>query len=188
MAVKPTITATRIVAESRIFRIESLDLTFENGQRRTYERLSRGQSRGAVLVIAMPDPEHVLLVREYAAGFDRYELGLPKGLVEPGETYLNAANRELKEETGFGGHQLTHLGAFSLAPAYLQHETQIILAQDLYPESLPGDEPETLEVVTWRLDQIYKLIQGGECTEARSIASLYFVQNYLAEIAEESDR
>ncbi|MDT8405948.1 MAG: ADP compounds hydrolase NudE [Methylococcales bacterium] len=179
MPTKPTIVAKRLVAQSQLFSIEALDLRFANGQTRTYERLSRGRSHGAVLVVAMPDAAHVLLVREYVVGFERYELGFPKGRVEAGETFVEAANRELKEEVGMGARYLEHLGAFSLAPGYLQHETQIILASDLYPEKLAGDEPEPLEVVPWPLDQAFELLQSGECSEARSLAALYYVRDVL---------
>ena len=70
-----------------------------------YERLhSRGH--GAVMVPPMLDADTVLLIREYAAGVHRYELGLPKGRIDAGETLLDAANRELKEEAGYGARKL----------------------------------------------------------------------------------
>jgi ADP-ribose diphosphatase len=62
----------------------------------------------------------------------------------------------------------------------LEHTTEIVVAEDLYAEKLPGDEPEELEVVPWRLDKLDELLAGGECTEARSIAALYLTLHYLA--------
>ena len=60
------------------YRLERLDLEFGNGERRRFERMvSRGH--GAVVVVPMLDDGTVLLVREYAAGVHRYELGLVKG-------------------------------------------------------------------------------------------------------------
>jgi ADP-ribose diphosphatase len=128
----------------------------------------------------MLDSQTVLLVREYAAGVERYELGLPKGKVDDGETPLVAANRELKEEVGYGARQLTFITSLSIAPAYLEHMTDIILAEDLYPEKLEGDEPEELEVIPWRLDNLQLLFAQGDCTEARSIAALYLIRDYLS--------
>ena len=176
---KPTILNKKVVAKSRLFRIESLDLQFSNGEQRNYERLARGNSRGAVLIVPMLDQETVLLVREYSAGVDRYELGLPKGKTDAGESFLEAANRELKEEVGFGSRNLHHLSSFSVAPSYLEHMTEIIIAQDLYAEKLPGDEPEELEVVPWKLSNINALLATGECTEARSIAALFMTLEYF---------
>lgn len=167
------------MAKSRLFHIEALDILFSNGEERSFERLARGRSGGAVLVVPIADEDTVLLIREYSAGVHRYELGLPKGKTDPGESFLEAANRELKEEVGFGARKLHHLTSFSLAPSYLEHMTEIIVAEDLYAEKLPGDEPEALEVVPWKLSELNALLASGECTEARSIAALFMTVEYL---------
>ena len=179
MTEKPIILNKITVAKSRLFHIQSLDIQFSNGERRNYERLARVNKGGAVLVVPLLDNETVLLIKEYSAGVHRYEIGLPKGKVDNGESFLIAANRELKEEIGFGAKMLTHLSTFSLAPSYLEHTTEIIIAQDLYTEKLCGDEPEDLEVIAWKLSHINELLATGECTEARSIAALFMTIEYL---------
>jgi len=180
MSQKPTILNKTTIATSRLFRIESLDIEFSNGELRNYERLARGTpGGGAVLIVPMLDAETVLLIREYSAGVHRYELGLPKGKTDAGESFLDAANRELKEEVGFGARSLHHLSTFSIAPSYLEHVTEIVLAQDLYAEKLEGDEPEELEVIPWKLSNINALLATGECTEARSIAALFMALEYF---------
>lgn len=175
----PTIINKAVIAETRQFRIETLELKFSSGQHRQYERLTRSSAMGAVLVVPMLNLQTVLLVREYAAGLHRYELGLPKGKIDAGEDPISAANRELKEEVGYGANKLRHLHTVSLAPAYLEHTIDIILAEDLYPEKLQGDEPEELEVVPWDINRIDSLLATGECSEARSIAALYMTVDYL---------
>jgi ADP-ribose diphosphatase len=179
MSDKPTILNKTTIAKSRLFRIESLDIQFSNGELRNYERLARSTPGGAVLIVPMLDIETVLLIREYSAGVHRYEVGLPKGKTDAGESFLEAANRELKEEVGFGARKLHHLSSFSLAPSYLEHTTEIIIAQDLYAEKLPGDEPEELEVIPWKLNKINDLLLTGKCTEARSIAALFMTLEYF---------
>ncbi len=159
-----------------LFKVEQLELEFSNGERRTYERLlSRGL--GAVIIAALPDPDHVLLIREYACGVHRYELGLPKGRLEAGESLLEGANRELQEECGFAARELVELGPLTLAPGYMTHTTHVVLARDLYPSRLPGDEPEPLDVIRWPLDKLVDLIQREDCTEGRTIAALYMARD-----------
>jgi ADP-ribose diphosphatase len=156
-----------------------MEIQFSNGQQRDYERLKRTNPHGAVLIVPLLNDETVLLIKEYSAGVHRYEIGLPKGKVDSGETPLDAANRELKEEVGFGANKLHYLTTLSLAPAYLEHTIDVVIARDLYPERLNGDEPEEMEVIPWKLSDIHSLIATGECTEARSIAALYLCHDYL---------
>ncbi len=160
------------------YHVEDLDLEFSNAERRNYQRLqSRG--RGAVMVAALPDAEHILLVREYACGMHRYELGLPKGRMDEGEIPVEAANRELMEEVGFGARELRVLRKLSMAPTYMSHEIHLVLARDLYPQRLPGDEPEPLEVVPWRLDALHLLALREDCSEGRSLAAMFLVRELL---------
>ena len=176
---KPRILGTRTLAHTRMFRIQGVDLEFGNGVQVEYERLL-GSSQGAVLIIPMRDDETVLLVREYAAGTERYELGLPKGRIEPGETALDAADREMKEEIGFGARRLDPLYSMTVAPGFLSHQTHLVLARDLYPCKLEGDEPEEIEVVPWRLSDMAALLAREDFSEARSIAALFLTREFLA--------
>ncbi|MDN5870134.1 MAG: ADP compounds hydrolase NudE [Nitrococcus sp.] len=176
---KPITLQRRIVARSRLFQVEAVSLRFANGVEVEYERLTPGGgSAGAVLIVPVLDDDTVLLVREYAAGTDRYELGLPKGRVEHGEEPLAAAARELREEVGYAARRLTPLRRVTLAPGYLSHQTQLVLAEELYPARLEGDEPEALEVVSWPLSDLTGLLAREELTEARSIAALFMVREY----------
>lgn len=167
------------VAKSGMIRIEQLHLRFTNGVERHYQRMKRG--RGAVMMVPLLDRETALLIREYAAGTDRYELVLPKGRLEKGEDILEAANRELMEEVGYGARQLREINRFTLAPTFMGHETHVILATDLYEQREQGDEPEELEVIPWKLSELNALIAREDCTEARSMAALYMVREMLAQ-------
>jgi ADP-ribose diphosphatase len=175
----PIIHATRQADISRFLSVEELDLEFANGERRTYERL-RSSGLGAAIMVPMADDDTVLLVREYGAGIDAYELGLPKGRLDRDETVEQGANRELKEEIGHGARDLCILATLSLSPAYMSAMTHVVLARDLYPERLPGDEPEELEVVPWKLSQLHALIARPDVTDGRSIAALFIAREYLA--------
>ena len=174
----PSIKAVRTIARSRFFRIEELDLEFSNGEARTYERLP-GSGRAAVMVVPINEADELLLIREYAAGFHELQLTLVKGAVDRGESLEEAANRELKEEVGFGAREITFIKKLNLAPGHMGFTINVLLARGLYPESLPGDEPEPPEVVRWPLADLDNLIISDEFREARAIAGLYLVRHYL---------
>lgn len=175
----PIIRSTHEADHSRFLRVEQVDLEFSNGVRRTFERMKPG-GPGAVIIVPMLDAETVLLVREYGVGLERYELGLPKGRLDTGETAEQGANRELKEEVGYGARRLTLLHKLSLSPSYMSHMASVVLAQDLYAERLPGDEPEPLEVVPWKLADLHTLVARADVSEGRSIAALFMAREYLA--------
>jgi len=178
MAKKPQILNVKTVAKTRLFQVEALDLEFSNGVAVQYERLKTSSS-GAVLAVPMIDDETVLLIREYAAGVDRYELALPKGRIEQDEDVLVAANREMMEEVGYGAKQLTLLKTLTSAPGYSSQKTHVVLAEALFEQQLPGDEPELIEVVPWQLSKLDELLLRDDCSEARSIAALYMVRELL---------
>ena len=178
MRKKPKLTNIHTVAESRIFNLESMDVKFSNGATRIYERLvSRGN--GAVLVVPMLDDDTVLMIYEYSGGTERYELGLTKGKIDKGETLIETAERELKEEIGYGAKKLTFLKTITLAPGYQSSETHIVLAEELYEEKAYGDEPEPLEIVAHKLSDLEKLTYSEDLTEARSILALYMVRDII---------
>lgn len=166
------------VAKSRLFEIEQLSLSFSNGARRTYERLSC-EGLAAVLIIPILDDKHFLLVREYACGTERYELGFPKGIINKDEKVLDAANRELMEEVGMGAKHMTPLTSLSSSPNYFGLLVDVVIAEDLYQKKLEGDEPEPIEVIKWSFDELDALLQRDDFSEARSIASLFLVKAYL---------
>jgi ADP-ribose diphosphatase len=173
----PQIHSRKVVAQSGLFRIEQLDLEFSNGETRVFERMA-GSGRGAVMIVPFINDHEFLLVREYAAGTHTYELGFPKGLIDPGESPEIAANRELKEEIGFGTKVLHPLHCVSMAPAFFNAKMTIFIAEDLYPEVLPGDEPEPLEVVKWSIHNIDALLAKDDFIEARCIVALLLAEKW----------
>lgn len=178
MQEKPEILETRLVAKSRLFGIEEMKIRFGNGEHRTYERL-RTPPLAGVMTVPLLDEDTVVLIREYGAGMEQYMLTLPKGGIEPGEDWREAANRELKEEAGYGAGKLTLLKRMSLSPGYMGHAITAVLAENLYPERLPADEPEEIEVLTWKLSELDRLFERDDMTEARVMAALYMARDIV---------
>lgn len=174
---KPKILNVETVARSRMFRIQSVDLTFSNGESRVYERLLP-EGRQAVMIVPVLD-DNILLIREYAVAIEDYELGFPKGLVEPDEDILTAANREMMEEIGYGARKLTVLSKLTLAPSYFASSMTIVLAEDLYRQKLEGDEPEPLTLVTWPQSNMLGLLELSDFNEARNVSALFLAREYL---------
>ena len=167
----PLIRKIQTIAQSRFFTIEALHLSFSNGVERVYERLP-AVGRPGVIVVAINDNDELLLIREYAAGFHEFQLTLPKGAADPGESLEAAAARELAEEAGFGAKDVRFVKRLSIAPGHMGFTINVVMAKDLYVHDIPGDEPEPPELVLWPLANIEELLDHEEFYEARAIAAL----------------
>lgn len=179
MKQKPKINNVTTLGQSRLFHIEQLSLQFSNGAEATFERI-RARAGKAVMVVALTEQQEILLVSEYAAGTEQYELQCPKGIIEPGEDSLAAANRELAEETGYAAKQCKLLQTMRVSPGYFDHQTDLVLATDLYPHTLDSaDEPEPPEVIRWSLDRIDELLARQDFSESRSIAAVLLASRAL---------
>ncbi len=176
----PEILETEEVARSALFRVERMQLRFSNGVERVYERLA-GAHKGhqAVMVVPMLDDHRFVMIEEYAAGTEDYQLSFPKGLVEFGEELFAGANRELKEEAGYGAKRMHHLAEYTLSPNYMSHRMQVVIAQELYEEKLEGDEPEPLGVHIFSFNDLPTLLARKDFSEARAIAALYMARDYM---------
>jgi len=177
MPKKPEITAVTTLARTRLFHIERVDLRFSNGREVQFERL---QSNSSAAVVVIPvDGDELILIREYAVGTERYELGFPKGSVDAGEDPVMAGNRELREETGFAAREISVIRSIVMSPAYFNHTSHIMLARGLYHDPLPGDEPEPLECVRWPLERMWDLPKLEEFSDARNHLALYLLGDIL---------
>lgn len=176
----PEILDISLAAESRLFRIEQVALRFSNGTEVEYERLG-GTGRDAVLVMPLLNDDTLLMIREYCVGTERYELGFVKGKIDADETLADTAQRELREEIGYGAIEMTLLKSVSVTPGYSKFQTHLFLATGLFEEKLQGDEPEELEIVYWPVADLMKLLEQEDFSDARSQLAVYLLNDYLRE-------
>jgi len=157
-----------------------MDIVYENGVQVKFERLV-SSSNGAVLIVPVHE-DSLLLIREYAAGVERYELGFPKGKIDPGEDWQQATIRESQEEIGFEPAQVELLDKVTLAAGYMTHQTHLVLATELTPSEAEGDEPEPLEVVRWPLANWQELLAHEEFSEGRAYAAVLLLLKHLGKV------
>jgi len=167
----PEVLSESVSARSRIFTVQSQALKFSNGTEVVFERLL-GSQNGAVLIVPIMQDDTLILIREYGAGVGRYELGFPKGKIDPGEDWQTSAVRESHEEIGYHPENIELLDSVTLAAGYMTHVTHLVLATDLSPKTAEGDEPEPLDIIRWPLSEWQALLHHPEFTEGRAYAAL----------------
>lgn len=165
---------------SKIFRIESMDLTFSNGQKAVYERIMGG--RGAVMAVPF-DGSNFYMTVEYCGGVMSYQLGLVKGKIDAGETPEQAVIRELSEEIGYSASKITLLKKeMTVAPGMLSLKMYPFLCEDLFLcKTESGDEPEPIDLVKLSPTEVQDLIFDPQSvlTEGRTIAALTLSLKHL---------
>lgn len=92
---------------------------------------------------------------------------------------LEAANRELMEEVGYGAERFDFLAKLTMAPSYFSSKMNIVIAHGLYPQSLEGDEPEPLPQVRWPIANMMALLNEADFREARNVSALFLAHTFL---------
>lgn len=136
----------------------------------------------AAIIFPITEDGEVVLVRQYRPPIERLELGLPAGLVEPGEKPEAAARRELLEETGYGGGEWEPLGSLASSPSLKDNWAYLFLARGVEETAPPDpDEHETIEVVRVPLDEIFGLVSSGEIVSSSGVAAVMLALRRLGE-------
>jgi 8-oxo-dGTP pyrophosphatase MutT (NUDIX family) len=125
-------------------------------------------------MIAVTHEGEVVLVRQYRHGVDDITLEIPSGIVDPGETELAAAQRELREETGYTAERWQYLGSVHPNPAFQGNRCHSFLAAQCRRTAEPElDAGEDIEVVALPLWQVGRLLQDGGIDHALAIAAFF---------------
>jgi 8-oxo-dGTP pyrophosphatase MutT (NUDIX family) len=132
--------------------------------------------RDWVTVIALTPEDDVLLVRQFRHGVERVTLETPGGIIDEGEAPLDAAARELREETGFAADRFVLLGAVEPNPALQDNRCHVVLALDARPVGDPTpDEGEALALDRRPLASIPAALAAGEIGHALVVAGFLFL-------------
>lgn len=148
------------------------------------EVLERGFIRhpGAVVLVPlqMANGRHdVLMLRQYRAAVAETVLELPAGTRGWDEAWLQCAQRELREETGYRAAQFTALGRIWSAPGLSSELMAIYLATDLTPDPLPADADEIIEVQPMPLAEVVTMAQDGRLQDGKSVVAILRTAVYL---------
>jgi ADP-ribose pyrophosphatase len=127
---------------------------------------------GAVMIVPITDDGRLVLERQHRYPLDRLLLEFPAGKLDPQETSLHCAQRELREETGFRAREWAYAGCLHNAPAYSNEFIDIWFARGLVAGPQALDDGEFLEVLTMAEPELFALSASGELTDAKTMVAM----------------
>ncbi len=131
--------------------------------------------RGSVVVVPHLNDGRVVLVRQYRHAPRRWLWELVAGGIEPGETPLQAARRELREETGYRARSFTHRLVFYASPGFLTERMVLVEACGLSRSRARPEADEQLEVGRFTPDQLRKMIKRNTIQDAKTLVGLLWL-------------
>lgn len=133
--------------------------------------------RGSVVLIPMPDPSSVILVRQYRHAIGRHVWELPAGSLDPGEEADAAALRECHEEIGQAASRAERIASLYPSPGYTTEVMHFYRLTGLHTPSHAAeqDEDEHLEPRIFSLDELRAAVQAGEIVDMKTVAALQFL-------------
>ena len=173
---KAKVHKTETVYKGELFSFVREDITLPNGARTEMAVVRHPGSTG---IVPLLDDEKVVMVKQYRHSVGDYLLEIPAGTMEPGESPLNCARRELEEETGLMAREFVELSQVYIIPAYSDEKIHVYLARGFTASEQNLDQDEIIQAVEYPLKEVLQMISQGLITDALTILSIQQAHMYI---------
>ena len=166
---KLRVESEREIFRGRIIRLVRRRMILPNGRRTRFDIV---EHPGAVAIVPLFANGDVMMLKQYRPSIREELFEIPAGTLEPGETPLATARREIVEETGYRARRWRKLGTFYTAPGFCTEKMHLYAARDLSPAHAEADADEILRPVRMKLKKAVEMVRRGKIKDAKSIAGL----------------
>lgn len=140
------------------------------------------EHNGAVAIVPLTDDNKVIMVEQFRYACGKSVLEIPAGKIDKGEADpINAAHRELKEETGYSASEVVYLGKINPSVAYSEEVIHIYGMYGLIAGEQELDEDEAVNIIEIPFEEVYQMAADGKLVDAKTIAGLMMAKEQLKE-------
>ncbi|WP_412761554.1 NUDIX hydrolase [Paenibacillus chibensis] len=161
--------STKPVFDGKIISLQIDTVKLPDGSTATREIIKHP---GAVAVLAVHG-DKIVMVDQFRQAMGRCELEIPAGKLEKDEDPLEAAKRELQEETGYECSSIRLLHSFYTSPGFANEIIHLYVAEDLASGDAAPDEDEFLEVYELTLEEAEEAVRSGRISDAKTVMAIY---------------
>ena len=167
-------TGSRRAFDGRMLHVRVDDVTLPSGRTSVREVI---EHPGSVIIVPLTSDDDVLMIRQFRHVTGKILLGLPAGLIDPGEEVLETARRELREETGHEAESLRLLTTVFASPGYTEERSSIVLAEGCRPVDQEPDQDEPIELARYAVGELSTLLVPGntELEDAHAMLGLLWL-------------
>ncbi len=169
MDLKETQLSREVIYSGPVFTVTKDEIRLPDGKEGFRDLV---HSLGGVVILPLDENGNVTLVRQFRYAHGHVLLEAVAGKLEKGEEPYSAAQRELREETGFTAQRWDFLGAIETSPGFLTEKLYLYLARGLTRGAMDLDEGEFLEPVTLPLEEAAAMAADGRLSDAKTLAVL----------------
>ena len=155
-----------LVYDGNLLKVFRDQVELGNGNQSTREWIKHP---GAAAIIPLLENGETLLVRQFRYAIGQETLEIPAGKIDPGESPLDCAVRELREETGLFGGEFEPLGSFVTTPGFTNEEIHLFVSKHSSRGSALPDEDELLNLALLTCDEVFMRITEGRIKDAKTI-------------------
>ncbi len=174
---KTQVLSSQTIYAGKVFGIRRDEVIEPSGVRTTREMITHP---GSVVVLPVLPDGKVLLIQQYRHAAKQYLWELVAGRIDEGETAREAAERELKEETGYGAKSLEMFLEFFPTPGFLEEEMFLFLAEGLTPGKASPEDDEKIIARAYDHKQLEGMLRKKKLRDAKTIAGILYYLRFLA--------
>ena len=162
------------VYDGKVFDVDRDRVRMPNGREVTVDVVRHPKS---VVLIPVPEPGHVILIRQYRYAVNKFLWEFPAGSVDEGETPEKAAVRECHEEIGQVPATVVRLAAMYPTPGYCDEEMVFFRLSNLEEPTHDAevDEDEDIEAKSFELREAREMVRRGEIVDMKTVAALAMI-------------